>query len=492
MPGKVTLTIEPPCDEPIDPWEFADYDTVVFGRTAKGKLPDSDTQISRHHFFLEVQPPTAVVRDLGSLNKTYVNEVPYGGREKGETPEQGRQRTYPQVELQDGDIVRAGQTKLKIHIEAPAVCCQCETNIPESMRGQWKLGENNYLCARCRGKLLESEGSSANEPLSCKVCKRDVADEVGGQRPKHYVCQSCRAQPEACPDDELAEMVSEALERNDEQLHLLRPLAAGGQGAVYLARDMNGEQVAVKVLLADCAVHEAARRRFQLEIELLDKLEHAHMTRLISYGSYHTTFYFVMEFCEGGSLEDLLLRKRNRQPLQWEDVSTYFIQTLDGMAHAHQQGFVHRDIKPANILLSGTPGDYQAKVSDFGLAKNFQGAGFTGKSITGPNARAGTLYFMPREQFFDFRNVKPATDVWALGTTLYYLLTKQFPFDFDNHDPIDVIMNSSAISIRHRDPTIDPKLAEAIDRTLEDEPDHRYQNASEFRQAIRRVVEVNS
>ena len=78
------------------------------------------------------------------------------------------------------------------------------------------------------------------------------------------------------------------------------------------------------------------------------------------------------------------------------------LDALEGLAHAHQQGIVHRDLKPQNILL--TRG--MARISDFGLAKNFQQSGLSGMSLTG--AYAGTPLFMPREQFINFKYVKPA------------------------------------------------------------------------------------
>jgi pSer/pThr/pTyr-binding forkhead associated (FHA) protein len=94
---------------------FEEHDTLLFGR-----MPDchlclpNDSQISRHHFILEVNPPEARIRDLGSMKGTYINGKKIGGRETGETPEQGAQRRFPEVDLKNEDQIRAGQTVLAV------------------------------------------------------------------------------------------------------------------------------------------------------------------------------------------------------------------------------------------------------------------------------------------------------------------------------------------------------------------------------------------
>ena len=99
---------------------FTEHDTFVFGRMddCHACIPD-DTQVSRHHFILEVNPPAACLRDLGSLNGTHVNVAKFGAREKGETPEQGAKGHYPEVTLKHGDCIKVGRTELEVSIEQP-------------------------------------------------------------------------------------------------------------------------------------------------------------------------------------------------------------------------------------------------------------------------------------------------------------------------------------------------------------------------------------
>ena len=109
---------------------FEEHDTFIFGRMddCHACLPD-DEMVSRHHFIMEVNPPDARIRDLGSLNGTYVNGIKYGGREEGETPEEGSRREYPEVDMKDGDQIKVGGTVLTVYVEVPAVCCQCGRDI---------------------------------------------------------------------------------------------------------------------------------------------------------------------------------------------------------------------------------------------------------------------------------------------------------------------------------------------------------------------------
>ena len=97
---------------------FTEHDTFVFGRMDDCHvcIPD-DTQVSRHHFILEVNPPQACLRDLGSLNGPWINETKCGGRKDGETPEEGAKQKFPEVILKHGDLIRVGRTEMEVQIE---------------------------------------------------------------------------------------------------------------------------------------------------------------------------------------------------------------------------------------------------------------------------------------------------------------------------------------------------------------------------------------
>jgi serine/threonine protein kinase len=110
----------------------------------------------------------------------------------------------------------------------------------------------------------------------------------------------------------------------------------------------------------------------------------------------------------------------------------------------------------------------EAKLADFGLAKSFEQAGLSGLTATG--AVGGTLYFMPREQITHFRVLRPAGDVWAMGATLYHMLTLSYPRDFvPGADPLQVILQGGTVPIRRREPGLPADLAEVIDRAVDDD-----------------------
>jgi serine/threonine protein kinase len=108
-------------------------------------------------------------------------------------------------------------------------------------------------------------------------------------------------------------------------------------------------------------------------------------------------------------------------------------------------------------------------------------------SMTG--AYAGTLVFMPREQIVNFKYVKPASDVWSMGSTIYNLLTGAFPYPFSKErDPIDVILNEDIVRIGQRDKTIPKSLCAVLDKALEIKARNRYQTASEMLAAIKKAM----
>ena len=263
-----------------------------------------------------------------------------------------------------------------------------------------------------------------------------------------------------------------------------KKLGVGGMGAVYLAERLkDGHLAAVKVMLAKVAVDEKAREGFQREIEVLKELRHPHIVDLIEHGSAGSAFYFVMELCRGGSLMDLL--EKRGKVMSVAEAGPLMLEVLDGLGHAHARGYVHRDLKPANILLADE--GRGAKVSDFGFAKSFDKAGLSGMTQTGTTA--GTWPFMPREQLINFKYVKPVSDVWSIGATLYYMLTGALPRDMPmGRDPIDIVLENRIVPVRDRGRSVPDRVAEVVDRSVAAKATDRYPSAVEFRQALAAAI----
>jgi len=445
LSGKLLLTITagPEAGKTFD---FAEHDTLLLGRMADCHicLPEDKT-VSRHHFLLEVNPPDARIRDLGSLHGTYINGRKYGGRQKHETPEEGAMRQYPQLDLHDGDIIKVGKTSIEVRIDASA--------LPITER-----------CQGC-GKAFAVERAGLEETL-CEECRQPAS-----QTPPSPLLTA----PPQIPQ-QMARLAD---------YDMGEQIGAGGMGAVYLAyHKVTREPVAVKVMLSKVRVQEKARRQFLREIETTSALQHPHIVRFLGSEAEENRFSFLLEYCAGGSLADLM--KRRGGPLSLEEAAPLLLQTLQGLAWVHAQGFVHRDLKPHNILLAGQEGQWVAKLSDLGLAKSFEQAGFSGMTATGNFA--GSFPFMPREQMINFKRVQPVSDVWAMGATCYYLLTGASPRPQQaGQDPLLAILREESIPIRKRTPHIPTGIAEIIDRSLATKEDERYQHAGEMHEALARA-----
>lgn len=402
---------------------FTEHDTFLFGRMpdCHAKFPD-DTQVSRHHFILEACPPKASLRDLGSLNGTYINGKKWGGRKKDETPEEGAKRQYPAVDLKNDDIIEVGQTTITVAIAK-------------------QVGHDAVNAGIQPGELSEL----SPDQLFALV--------FGGEKNTGLL--------------EIPGFVAE------------KELGRGGFGAVYQARrKKDGAQVAIKVMLSQADATEDAVQRFKREMEVNRQLDHPSIVRFIESGSHKGAFYFVMELCDGGTLMDLY--NRNRGPMTPEQLMPHALQALEGLSFAHSKGFVHRDLKPGNILIHKGV----ARVADFGMSKSFQMAGLSGLSMTGNTA--GTPVFMPPEQLINFKYVKPVSDVFSMGATMYYLLTGAFPFHFpEKRDPMDVILNDDVVPMRKRVPTLNKHLAAAIDRAVTKKLKDRYSDAGELLKALK-------
>lgn len=398
-------------------FSLTEHDTFLLGRMKDCHLclPD-DKQVSRHHFLLEACPPKAALRDLGSMNGTHVNGKKCGGREKGETPEQGALRQYPSIALKHGDRITVGQSTIEIRVKTAPDADVVSAALQE--------GELSGLSPEAMHQLIFGSPEKAIFTLD------------------NYAVQ--------------------------------RELGRGGCGAVYLATPKSGgDPVAVKLMLSRAQAEPRAIEHFKREMQVIAGLKHPNIVRFLDSGSDQGTFFFVMEYCDGGSLADVA--KAHGGTISAEVLMPWAIQALEGLAAAHQQGFVHRDIKPHNILIHRD----RAKISDFGLAKNFQKAGLSGMSITGNYA--GTPVFMPPEQITNFKYVKPVSDVWSFAASLYQLLTGKFPYRFDpKRDPIDIILNENPVPIRERMPGLAKELSAIIDKALLRNPKDRFPDAGKL------------
>ncbi len=493
MPARVILEV---CSGPIEgkSFRFDRHDTFLFGRgrDCHARIP-KDPLVSRHHFILEANPPDVRIRDLGSRNGTRINGRKCGGRAAGETAEQAASRHYPEVDLKHGDRISVGNTTIEVKVELPLICSRCGAEISELDPQRTAPLPDNCVCTQCRAKPPGvGRRETIVEVVRCGCCGKGVSDEVQHGGRGEYVCREC--QTDALSENGgLRRLIQDAAKRirgaarlDISGYEIGEELGKGGMGAVYKAvRKADGCTVAVKVMLAKIAIDDDARRRFLQEIEIAGRLRHPHLVARLDSGAAGSVFYFVMEYCTGGSLDGLMRRRGGKLPAKI--ALSVLLQCVDGLEQAHQANIVHRDLKPQNILLDAQAGRTVAKIADFGLAKDFDAAGFSGMTMTGQVA--GTYHFMPREQLTNFKYLQPVSDLWSLAATFYNSVTGHCPLDFPvGRDPVAVILHEDPVPLRKRDPAIAPALAAVIDRALLTDPGERYQTAAELKEALRRVV----
>jgi hypothetical protein len=451
MANKVTLIIKsgPMAGKTI---EFLEHDTLIFGRMNDCHicLPD-DKYLSRHHFILETNPPDARIRDLGSLNGTHVNKRKIGGRLPNETPEEGARRDYPQVDLHHNDVIETGSTMFEFTKEVDI--------LPKAI-------------------------------IHCQRCGKDVSAQAGANRHGDFLCLNCINELEQDPKaiiQALFNLPPKSISQiNIPDYEVLQLLGKGGMGEVFQVKNkITGNLAAIKLMLPRVAVSEVAREKFFREIQTISTLHHPNIVEFFSSGASGNIFFIIMEYCNNRNLIDLI--QNLGRPLTEKEAIPILLQVSEGLAYAHSRNLVHRDIKPQNILLNKENGSIIAKISDFGLAKNFTQAGFSGMTLTGNYS--GSLPFMPREQVTNFKYVKPVSDVWSLAATFYFILTGELPREIRRgQDPLEAILSGKIVPLHDRKIDITRKLALIIDKALATDPRDRYKDATQMRKDLGRLI----
>jgi eukaryotic-like serine/threonine-protein kinase len=419
---------------------FDQHDTFLIGRseTAHLCLPD-DRFFSRNHCILEIAPPRCFLRDLGSTNGTYVNG-----------------QKVQEAFLNNGDQIQGGQTVLAVEV----------STVDQTVQG---YSGNNY--GTQQAALVQTQPSVVM--VECLNCgRRDQAEASSPDEHLTYICEDCRIE----------------LKRQPQQVpgyETIKVLGRGGMGCVMLARNQQtGQAVAIKTMLPEVAVSDQALRRFMREIDVASTLQHPNIVRFIDRGTNNGIVYLVTEFVEGSDAARLADMRGGRLP--YKEAAVIISQALDALAYAHTQGYIHRDIKDQNILVNGTWPNYTAKLTDFGLAKSFTQSGMSGITMAGD--MAGTFAYMPPEQIRDFRDVRPAADIYAAGMTAYSLVTGGLALDLSPKaniaETVKAIFDKPIIPVNRRTPDVPPAVAAVIERALAKDPLQRWPTAEAMRKAL--------
>jgi serine/threonine-protein kinase len=264
---------------------------------------------------------------------------------------------------------------------------------------------------------------------------------------------------------------------------IVRPIGEGAMGCVYLARQRStGQEFAVKLVVPEAPLGPRALTFFLREVSVLGQLDHPRIVRFHEIGQADGQFYFVMEYVPAIDLRSLLSSTSGSELVAL--ACSVIAGALEGLAHAHDRGIIHRDFKPSNLLVKWDGGLPAVKVADFGLAKSFRTAGFSG--ITTEAQVLGTIAYMAPEQAQDARFVLPAADLYSAGATLYYLLAGQPPYQFGRaRNPLALIAANDPDPLTRHRPDLPPGLTEVVHKALARRPDDRFPSAAEMGRALR-------
>lgn len=246
---------------------------------------------------------------------------------------------------------------------------------------------------------------------------------------------------------------------------------------VYKARDIIlGRIVAVKILREQYAQDEPFVARFRREAQSAANLTHPNIVSVYDVGQDNDIHYIVMEFVAGQSLKELI-NKGNGAPLPLERATNIAAQILAGLEYAHRSGLIHRDIKPQNVLLTS---DGTVKVTDFGIAKSVSDL-----SLTDAGMALGTAHYFSPEQAKGDR-VTPQSDIYALGVTLFEMITGRLPYESENAVGLAYKhISEPPPSPRSINPNVPLRLEAIVLKALAKEPNHRYASAAEMERTLR-------
>jgi tRNA A-37 threonylcarbamoyl transferase component Bud32 len=314
-----------------------------------------------------------------------------------------------------------------------------------------------------------------NEPTLCPTCGTPIPPDA-----PEGVCPACAigrglgfGSASKLAEDEAvfrrAEM--ETLAAAFPQFELLELLGRGGMGEVYKARQKKlGRLVAIKILPEPFGKSDEYTERFLREARSLALLNHPNIVTIYDFGDADGLCYFVMEYIDGVDLRRMI----EAHTLTPAEALRIVPQICDALQFAHDAGIVHRDIKPANILIDKQG---RVKIADFGLAKivSKEAKDFT---LTGVGDVMGTAEYMAPEQRRSSQTVDHRADIYSLGVVFYEMLTGEVPMG--KFDP-----PSKRVQV-------DVRLDDVVLRTLEREPERRYQKVSEVKTSVEEINSASS
>jgi serine/threonine protein kinase len=329
-------------------------------------------------------------------------------------------------------------------------------------------------CPHCHNPVEVEPGPLGT--LECSNCRRTIpVNEPVPARPDSTEPPTTIARSPADPG---ASGVGQAISDRPRlgSYVIVGEIGRGGMGRVYKAVHTTLRQVrALKVLGKKESSDPKLVARFQREARIVAQLDHPHIVKIFEFDqdADHGHYYIVMEMIDGGPVSRIL-RKQGRLP--WQQAAEITLQIALGLAEMNKHGLVHRDIKPSNILIDrqGT-----AKLADLGLARHESDGVDTQLTATG--AVMGTIDYMAPEQIIDSRKADIRSDLYALGCTLFHMLSGQVPFpDGSAYQKIQQQINDPLPEVGPLAPDVPFQVVLILNRLTEKDPNNRYQSPLEL------------
>jgi len=276
--------------------------------------------------------------------------------------------------------------------------------------------------------------------------------------------------------------MTEMIGRHIRSFEILDFVGKGGHGAVYRARDSKSNRiVALKVMLPEHEEDDTLIERFRREAQIIRELRHPHIVGLVDYWQDDEGVWVVMDWLGGGDLRDYIDEYGAMPP---KDLVPLLKQVASALHAAHAADIIHRDLKPDNIVLDE---DGKAYLTDFGIAKR---KGYT--ALTSVGMVMGSPSYLSPEQIMG-EEISPRTDIYALGFTIYELLTGEHPFaDIKNQIQFMMALVQKDVPLLENLPeAIAADLNALIQRATHKQADQRYPTAAALARHYAEIVGVD-
>ncbi len=260
---------------------------------------------------------------------------------------------------------------------------------------------------------------------------------------------------------------------------VLGTLGSGSAATVYKARQLNLDRlVALKVLPPRTLADEGAIDQFRAEARAAAQLNHPNIVQAFDVGRSGDVHYIVMEYVEGRTVHDLVKSRGAMSEAESLDVA---IRMAEALKHAHDRGFVHRDVKPKNIIIHG-PTD-TPKLTDMGLARLIADRAL---AMAEMGRTLGTPYYISPEQVRGDLHIGPASDIYSLGATFYFMLAGRPPFEGkDVDDVMDKHLHAPLVPPIELVPEMTHGVSEVIEKMMAKRELERYQDCGELLTELR-------